>query len=196
MTINWLGKTCFKISASSGAELLIDPFEKEAGFRAPKISEGNIILFTEPNSKPLPGNFTITGPGEYDIKEIYIQGVEGFKKDKSKTTIYIIEAEGIKICHLGLLGQKELDKKELEGIGEIDILMIPAGGKESLEAKEALEVMSEIEPRITIPMNCTKEELDKFLKALGIKSLEALPKLSVKKKDLPQEEAKIIVLEP
>jgi hypothetical protein len=38
--------------------------------------------------------------------------------------------------------------------------------------------------------------VDKFLKVFGIRSLEPIKKLSIKKKDLSPEEAKIILLKP
>jgi len=207
MVINWYGQTCFKITANSNGsiDLIIDPFEKEIGLRPPRIDENSIILFSdEKDARSFAGgSFVITGPGEYDIKGVSIQGVEALKKDGKKTTIYVIDAEDIKICHLGLLGQKELPAKEVEGIGDVDILMVPVGGGNSVDAKESVEVISQIEPRITIPMFYSvaglKEKLDgldKFLKTLGIKSPEPLEKLSVKKKDLPEDEAKIVVLQP
>ena len=109
----------------------------------------------------------------------------------------------MKICHLGSLDQGELASKELEAIGDVDILMVPIGGKEALDTKEAIKIMSQIEPKIVIPMyykipglKIALDGLDKFLKSLGIKKIESLPKLSIKKKDLPEEEAKIITLKP
>ena len=122
----------------------------------------------------------------------------------------------MRLCHLGDLGQKELTPEQLEKIGEIDILMIPIGGTYTIGAKEAVRIMSQIEPNITIPMHyqipklkCSAslkisspqanklnlDGVDKFLKTMGIKSISPLPKLSVKKKDIEPEEAKIIILQ-
>ena len=96
-----------------------------------------------------------------------------------------------------------LDKDMQKLIRDSDILMIPAGGVYTIAAAEAIKVMAQVEPKITIPMHYQIPELkikllgiDKFLKGLGIKKLEPLPKLSIKKKDLSSEEAKIIVLQP
>jgi len=217
MTITWYGQTCFRIntqkSRNGSVNILIDPFEKEIGLRSPK-TEADILLVTHDNERTLSGNFfLINGPGEYDVKGVYIQGILGKKKDSNppttpyiikkeaseKTTICTIEAEKIKICHLGRLGQKELFPSQIERIGKVDILMVPIGGKETLEAEEAIKIMSQIEPKITIPMYYQfpkSDNLTKFLKSLGIKSLEPLPKLSIKKKDISEEEAKVIVLRP
>ena len=224
MNITWYGQTCFRIDTQKNknglVNILIDPLDKEGSFRSPKL-EADIFLSsngTEIKGKKLsPINdkyFSITGPGEYDIKGVYIQGlsagtsrsqrepVKAGKIEGKKTVIYTIESEGIKICHLGRLGGEELPPEQVEKIGEIDILMIPIGGNETINAKEALKIMSQIEPKITIPMyyqipklKIKLGSLNEFLKLLGMKSLLPLAKLSIKKKDISKEEAKIIVLE-
>jgi len=233
MNINWYGQTCFKINVqitkNQPVSILIDPFLSGTGLRSPK-ADADIILLSHPflpvgrqvlPAACLPGRqgrqvsekpgsldssiFLIDGPGEYDVKGVYIQGVQEFgrKGEVLENTIYIIEAEDIKICHLGLLLQNELSSEELNKIGEIDILMLPIGNKETIGPKEAVKIMSQIEPKITIPMyyripnlKTKLEKLDGFLNLLGIKSLAPVQKLSMKKKDLPAEEAKIVVLEP
>lgn len=217
MTITWYGQTCFRINTqknrSSSVNMLIDPLIKESGLRSPKL-EADILLFTlHPFSQKGEGfanskekkiasgeYFSITGPGEYDVKGVYIEGISGQTK---KNTIFTIEAEGMKICHLGKMDQKELSSEQLDKIGAVDILIVPIGGLEALNAEEAIKVMAQIEPKVTIPMyykvpklKVKLDTLDRFLKALAIKSLQPLPKLSIKKKELSSEEAKIIVLEP
>lgn len=209
MNITWHGQTCFRIITQKLKEgpvnILIDPFEKEVGLRVPK-TDSDILLITSQNKPcsfctPKKGEdrpFMITGPGEYDIKGAYVKGLSGGKGH----TIYVIDVEDMRICHLGLAVEEELTDKQIEEIGEVDILMVPVGGGESVDGKGAIKIMSQIEPRITIPMYYNlpglKEKLepiDNFLKALGIKSLPPQAKLSVKKKDLPSDEAKIIALE-
>ena len=212
MNITWYGQTCFRINSRKNKNgqlsILIDPFTKEIGLRAPKL-EADILLFTDPNaplflfkkeakSEEIISAFPITGPGEYDVKGVYIEGI--LAQDR---TIYTIESEEIKICHLGKLSQKELTPSQLERIGDIDVLMIPIGGGETINPEEAIKIMAQIEPKITIPMyyqipklKIKLESLTKFLKSLGISSLPPIAKLSLKKKDVPKDEAKIIVLQP
>jgi len=220
MNISWYGETCFRINTlknrNGSANILIDPPDKKSGLRSPKL-EADILLFTYPDSEKIK-SFSkecvlITDPGEYDAKEVFIRGISAQAKtgkispasagSRYGGTVYTIKAEGIRICHLGKLSQKELTSDQLEKIGAIDILMVPIGGERSLDAKEAIEIMSQIEPKIIIPMyyqipglRMKLDTLNKFLKALSIKLLQRLPKLSIKKKDLSSEEVKIIVLEP
>jgi L-ascorbate metabolism protein UlaG (beta-lactamase superfamily) len=203
MNINWYGETCFKITASRGkseqVNLIIDPPTEKSGIRGPKL-EADILISTDPKEKIEKGEYLIVNiPGEYDVKEVFIQGIQA-----RGSYIYVMEAEGIRVCHLGRIHQDELTSEQLETIGDVDILMLPVGGGESIDTVAAVKIMSQIEPKITVPMHYSidksKEKLEKlevFLKALGIDKLEKIQKLSIKEKDLPQEEeAKIIVLEP
>lgn len=217
MQIIWRGQACFQIitqkEKNNQVNIVIDPFNETTGLRVPTL-EADILLISHShhdhnNIKAVKGlPFLIAGPGEYEIKEVFIQGISAFHdsllgKERGLNTIYTIEAEGMRLCHLGDLGQKELTPEQIEKIGEIDILMIPVGGVYTISAKEAMKVMSQIEPKITIPMHyqipklkIKLDGLDKFLKTMGLKSIESLNKLSIKKKDLSEEEAKIIVLKP
>lgn len=217
MQIIWHGQSCFQILTTRGKNeslnIVIDPFDETIGLRIPKL-EADILLVTHPhpdhkNIKAVGGNpFLIENPGEYEVKGVFVQGIHSWHDDKGGkerggNTIYTIEAEDLKLCHLGDLGQKELTEEQVEKIGEIDILMIPVGGVYTISAKEAIKVMAQLEPKITIPMHYQIPKLklkldgvDKFLKALGIKKIEPVKKLTIKKKDILPEEAKIIVLSP
>ncbi|MDP2966958.1 MAG: MBL fold metallo-hydrolase [bacterium] len=217
MTIFWHGQSCFQIISSQGknnhVNIVIDPYSEDIGLKVPKL-EADILLITHGhhdhnNIKAVAGTpFLINGPGEYEIKEVFIQGISAFHdsssgKERGVNTIYTIEAEELRICHLGDLGQKELTPEQIDKIGQVDILMIPTGGVYTISAKEAVKIMSQIEPNIIIPMHyqlpklkLKLDGLDKFLKTMGIKKLDSLPKLSIKKKDVLPEEAKIIVLNP
>ncbi len=214
MFIKWYGQTCFRISSQKNKngiiDMLVDPFGKESGgLHPPKIKSDILLLNGASGDKkkritiPVENNFLVTGAGEYDIKGINIQGISSKTKVQGETNIiYIIQSEGIKICHLGEIGE-ELSSEQIETIGDIDILMIPIGGGNAYNAKEAMRAMSQIEPRITIPMyyriqglTMKLDSLSEFLKSLGIESLQPIAKLSVKEKDINKDEAKIITLEP
>ena len=215
MTIIWHGQSCFEMLSSQGknnhANIVVDPFDESTGLRLPRL-EADILLvshnhYDHNNVKAVAGSpFLIQGPGEYEVKGACVQGIGSFHdasqgKERGENTIYTIEAEGLRLCHLGDLGQKELTSEQVEGIGTADVLMIPVGGTYTISAKEAVKIMSQIEPSIVIPMHyqipklkIKLDGLDKFLKSMGIKKIEPLSKLSIKKKDISAEEAKIVVL--
>lgn len=217
MHIVWHGQSLFEITASpeknSQIKIVIDPFAESFGLKLPKL-EADILLISHKhedhnNVKAVLGNyFLVEGPGEYEIKNTIIQGISSFHDDSkdgqgNENTIYCLEVEDLRLCHLGDLGQKELTDEQLEKIGEVDILIIPIGGTFTISTKEAPKIMSQIEPKIIIPMHYALpnlkvklDPLDKFLKIFGIKSLKPIQKLSIKKKDVSSEEAKIVVLKP
>jgi L-ascorbate metabolism protein UlaG (beta-lactamase superfamily) len=219
MHIIWHGHSCFQIISPQGKEekikMVIDPFGEKVGLRVSKL-EADILLITHShdnhsNLKSVSGTpFLIEGPGEYEIKGVFIRGILAFHdnsqgEERGQNTIYTIETEGIHLCHLGDIGQKELTDSQLQELGEIDILIIPVGGVYTINSKEASTIISQIEPRIVIPMHYQVPKLklgkklegvESFLKTMGKKSVEKLPKLLIKKKDLPKEETRIIVLNP
>ncbi len=224
MHIIWHGQACFEIIASrqkgEQVSIWIDPFGPEVGLRPPQIS-GDIVLITHNhfdhnNKKAVKGlpagksgePFIIEGPGEYELKGIFVQGIFSWHDnsqgaERGANTIYTIEAEEMRLCHMGDFGQKELSEEQLEEMGDIDILMMPVGGVYTVGGQEAAKIIAQLEPRIVVPMHYALpglkvklDKVDKFLAEMGAKSVEPQPKLLIKKKDLPQEETKVVVLKP
>ncbi len=141
--------------------------------------------------------FVITGPGDYEIKEIFIKGVlseSDFAGKKYINTIYLFSLDNIKIAFLGTLGDFELSKKAREAINSPDILFIPIGGKGMLDAKNAAKLASTFEAKLVIPMDYDSTTLKAFLKEMGEEKAEVVDKLTLKKKDLDNKEGEVIVL--
>jgi len=216
MHIVWRGQSCFQITVSpqkrDQVSIVIDPFDESTGLKVPSLSADILLIthdhFDHNNKKAVTNNpFVIDGPGEYERRGVFVEGIPAFHDDKEGKergldAIYTIEAEELRLCHLGDFGQKELTPEQLEKIGDIDILMIPVGGVFTIDAKGASKVIAQIEPRIVIPMHYSVPKLkikldgiEPFLKEMGRKSVEPQEKLLVKKKDLTEEETKIVVLQ-
>ena len=231
--LTWAGQSCFQISVSNGkdheATIVIDPFDEKIGLKVPSFS-ADILLVSHAHHdhnnvaaiKPFgvaqgEGRpFLIESPGEYEVKGVFVQGIDSFHDDsegkqRGKNTIYTIEAENMRFCHLGDFGQKQLTDEQLEKIGKVDILMIPVGGTFTIDGHEAAKVIGQIEPKIVVPMHYAlalptgrqaklKVEIDgveKFLKAMGKKDVVSQDKLTIKHSALPKEGAmEIVVLQP
>jgi len=210
MVITWYGQSCFKIQ-SGEIVLFTDPFAKEIGLAPPR-GQANIVTvshnhFDHNNSEAINGgSLVIDGPGEYESKGVDIRGILSFHDDKEGkergiNTIYVIEMEGIKICHLGDLGQAKLAPEQVEKIDGVDILMIPVGGTYTIDEEMAAEIINQIEPRIVIPMHykipgltSKIEGVDAFLKEMGVAKKETVDKLTLKKKDLPEGDMQVVVM--
>ena len=216
MQITRLGHSCFKIQTKTTAgevTIVTDPYNKEIGFRMSKTTADIATVshdhYDHNKVKEVHGDpFVVNGPGEYEVKNIFIHGVASFHdqqegKERGGNIIYVVKFldEDITIAHLGDLGHV-LSDEQLEHLEKIDILLIPVGGKYTIDAKEAVEVINQIEPRIVIPMHYKTTGLkidglagvDSFCEEVGACS-EKMNKLKISKKDLPQEETKVIVLE-
>jgi L-ascorbate metabolism protein UlaG (beta-lactamase superfamily) len=109
--------------------------------------------------------------------------------------------DDLTICHLGDLGHV-LTTQQVEAMNNVDVLLIPVGGTNTINAAQAADVISLLEPRIVIPMHFKTEALkleidplDRFAKAMGLKETVAQPKLAVTKSSLP-EETQVVVLDP
>ncbi|MEK7791433.1 MAG: MBL fold metallo-hydrolase, partial [Deltaproteobacteria bacterium] len=162
MVITWYGQACFKIQ-SGERTLVLDPFAKSIGLTPPGISADVVFVTHEhsdhSNVKSIKGDFfLINGPGEYEVKGVKATGILSFHDNekgvkRGLNTLYLIEVEGIRILHCGDLGQDQLENSQLEEIGEVDILMIPVGGFFTIDAKAAVGIVNQVEPKIVIPMH-------------------------------------------
>jgi L-ascorbate metabolism protein UlaG (beta-lactamase superfamily) len=213
MYITWLGQSAFKFQdklGSDGITLATDPFDSEfTGLKMPSF-EADIVTISHDhkdhnNLKAIRKEpFVITTAGEFEYKGIYIEGVDSYHDDENGkkrggNIIYRICFEDLVVTHLGDLGTN-LNEKQLEILEGTDILLVPVGGGFTLDAKKAVEVINQLEPRIIIPMHYQidglKFDLDgveKFIKELGL-APEYEEKLKMAKRDLPTEDARLIIL--
>jgi L-ascorbate metabolism protein UlaG (beta-lactamase superfamily) len=141
--------------------------------------------------------FCISGPGDYEVKDIFIKGIMSNTEIGGKkyiNTIYLLSIDGVSIAFLGAMGEAELSKDAREAISEPDILFIPVGGKGEFNVKQSAKLASSLEPRLIIPMDYESDTLKAFLKELGEEKAEVVDKLTLKRKDLEGKEGEVIVL--
>lgn len=141
----------------------------------------------------------ISGPGEYEIKGIFIQGFGvpiTYKKEEKINTVYYLTLEGVRICFLGALSKTTFSEEIEENISEVDLLFVPIGGGDVLTPTDAYKVGQFFEAKIIIPMHYEKEgapQLKKFLEESGEK-VAPTDKLAIRKKDFEGKEGEVIVL--
>jgi L-ascorbate metabolism protein UlaG (beta-lactamase superfamily) len=207
MEISWLGHSCFQLRGKN-VTLITDPFSPQLGHSLGKISAPIVTI-----SHNHPGhNFVarvdgdpriVRGPGEYEISDVLITGVASYHDNKrgqelGRNTIYVIHMDDLVICHLGDLGHI-LQEEQLEEVADADILLIPIGGQHTINAAQAAEVISQVEPHIVIPMHYSSSigdapnPLDKFCREMGIEAINPQPKLSITRSALPAETQVVIL---
>ena len=218
MDIQWHGLSCVSLKGKN-ATLVTDPYDaKIAGIKLPKLVADVCVANAD---FPLHHAVEQLGkdvkvfdwPGEYESKGIIVQGIAAYdrpmekegerNKEAQRVIIYSIKIDGFSVCHLSNIGHR-LTPEMLEVIGNVDILLIPIGGADCLDAKKAHEVVEQIDPRVVIPMyykipgvKLPLAELAPFLKEIGMTASAAEKTLKFQTPSgLPQENTEFKVLEP
>ena len=212
MEITWYGHSCFRISERGLTTVVCDPYDnEEVGYEPLKLKADIVTISHESprhkNLKAVKGDpYIVSGPGEYEIGKVFITGLQTDKRRKNDqdspiNTLYLIDYFGITIVHLGDMMQVPT-QSEVESLGPVHVALVPVGGSNGLNATKASEVISLFEPNIVIPMHyatpASRVELDpigKFLKVMGLSSVETSPTLKVSKPDSLPEETQIFVLD-
>lgn len=198
MIITHFGRQHFKVTVGDLA-IAINPVSKEGKGKVAKYG-ADITLITTNHSdyngaeqtehgEKVP--FVVRGPGEYEVKDIFIKGfgtvtklMEGKKEKEYQNTSYVLTVDGIRITFLGALSQA-LSPEHKEIIDETDVLFIPVGHDGFLlNAYDAHKLAVALEPKLVIPMDYDEQSLPIFLKESGAEKIEPVEKLTIKKKDI------------
>jgi len=213
MYLTWLGHSCFKLQDKTGSEATVvvtDPFDPQfTGLKMPSL-EADIVTVSHDHQdhnylkairRP---PFVIRAAGEYEVRGVAVEGVDSYHDDqegakRGGNVIYRLDIDDITVTHLGDLGAS-LSAKQLEHLEGTDILLVPVGGHYTLDAKQAVEVVNQIEPKIIIPMHyavsglkISLDEVDKFIKELGLSPVKE-DKLKISRRDLPTEDMELVLL--
>ena len=216
MDITWYGLACFRIR-ERGVAIVCDPYQKTTGLTLPRL-KADIVTSSHDqlghnNIERVGGEpKVITGPGEYEVSNVFVTGATTYHRveegqPRERNIVFFFEIDGLTIGHLGDLGevpkQREIDDLNL---GEVDVLLVPVGGGNTLDPTRAVEAIGMLEPRLIVPMHYHHEGLneklcgplepvDKFLKELGVPVPEIQDSLKITKSSLP-DEAQVVLLNP
>ncbi len=214
MDITWYGLSCFRIR-ESGVTVVCDPYDKSVSSAAPKLRADILTI-----SHLRPGHSAvdrvagdakvISGPGEFEVKNVFVSALATYHRkqvDKplERNIAYFLEFGDLTVGHLGDIGEVP-HQSEIEAlnVGEVDILLVPVGGGDTLDPARAVEIIGLLEPRIVIPMHYqhpdlspslaeSLEPVEKFLKEFGVSVPDSLEMLKVSKSSLP-EETQVVLL--
>ena len=210
MDITWYGHSCFRLKDRIST-VVTDPYDKSLGLNLPKLKADIVTISHDVphhNSvSALKDEFKlIDGPGEYEIGGTFVTGVrlqppKEPSNGNGRNIVFVLYMEEMAICHLGDLGHVPT-QSQVEGLGSIDVLLVPVGGHNALNAAQAAEVISLIEPALVIPMHydlpglsIKLDPVGKFLKEMGNTKADPEDSFKFSKMNLP-EETQVILLEP
>ena len=211
MELSWLGHSCFRLRGKE-ATLITDPPGLSTGYTLGRLT-ADIVTISHHHAghdyvQGIGGDpHVVDGPGEYEIQQTLITGVQTYHDNErgkrlGRNTAYLITLDDIHFCHLGDLGSK-LDSRAQEALNGCDVLLIPVGGGNALNAEQATEVISQLEPRLIVPMHygtpafkpngSQLDPVDRFLREMGVEAPEPLPKVAITKASLPAEPQVILL---
>jgi L-ascorbate metabolism protein UlaG (beta-lactamase superfamily) len=198
------------------ASVVTDPYDDSLGYPPLRLKADIVTV-----SHAAPGHSNVeavkgerralTGPGEYEIGGVFITGIgttrpnSEAKKKKGgeasrKNTVYLFDYDGLTVCHLGDLDHVP-SQAQIEALGAVDVALVPVGGGGGLNAAQAAEVISLIEPSLVVPMHYRTETgsrdlepVSKFLKEMGLGVVKPEPILKITKSSLP-DETRVVLLE-
>lgn len=213
MEITWYGHSCFRITERGFANVVTDPFDSAVVGYNPLKLKAEIVTVScndlgHNNLSVVKGDaFEITGPGEYERGGVFITGIQTTPHDANgkslRNTLYVLDYGKLTILHLGKINFVP-SQSLIEELGNINVAMVPVGDGGALNASKAAEVISMLEPNIVIPMHYETpnsklglDPLSKFLKEMGITSLETMESYKVSGSTaFIDEETHVIALDP
>jgi L-ascorbate metabolism protein UlaG (beta-lactamase superfamily) len=211
MDVTWYGHACFRLRGRR-TTVVTDPYPPSLGAKLPRL-DAQLVTISHPSENHsfaggLPDDaYVVAGPGEYEVAEVQVQGLDTLQGTPDggpprHNTIYVIEIDDVRVCHLGDLGRIPDERLE-ERIGDVDLLLLPVGGGTALDATNAAEVVRQIEPRYVVPMHYALprlkvqlDPLDRFVQEMGITVVEPQPKVTVQSTSSAESEIKVVILEP
>ena len=210
MDINWYGFSCFRLR-ERGVTAICDPFSRKAtGIQLPKL-RADIVTISQDSSAQVQDTDVVggepkilRGPGDYEVKQVLVTGLPT-SLNGTRNVVFFLDFAGLTIGHLGELGQVPASVGG-EELGDIDVLLAPVSGPHIPDVSRIAEVISQLDPRIVVPMQYrheslrgelseTLEPVDRFLNELGISDPEVTDTLKLTKSSLP-EETQVVLLHP
>jgi len=165
--VQWFGQSFFQFTSSSGAKLVIDPFDNTYfNYPIPKGLTADVLLVTHEHNDHsnigiIGGSPLICrsekGVGRFERKGIRVTGTAAFHDEsrgaeRGNNTVYSFAMDGVRFCHVGDLGHL-LDEAQLKNIGPVDVLLLPVGGYFTIDTAKLDKLVAQINPRVVVAMH-------------------------------------------
>lgn len=206
MELIWYGLSCFRLTERKQATIVTDPYAPASGLPELKLKADVVTVSHDARGHnhvtAVTGNeYVLTGPGEYEIGGVFINGIATYGEDNNlRNVIFVFSYDGLTIAHLGDM-QEVPTQKQIEALEQVNVLLVPVGGGNSLSAAQAAELVSMLEPNIVVPMHyridglkITLDEVDRFLKEMGVSEIKEESSLKVSAGNLPEETETVLLI--
>ncbi|MGH2903417.1 MAG: MBL fold metallo-hydrolase [Solirubrobacteraceae bacterium] len=219
MQVEWYGQSAFLLTAGD-TKVAIDPFADMSAMAAkhgmrfdyPPIEgvEADLLLVTHEHFdhngvEAIGGDPAIlrstAGALESPIGAVTAIASEHDEvagTERGPNTIFVFELDGLRVCHFGDFGQRELRHEQAEAIGSVDLVILPVGGGPTAGASEAAAIVERLSPRWVVPMHYRTprigflETADEFLELMA--HVERLPGPTFETAELPVQDGPVAVV--
>lgn len=206
MEITWYGLSCFRLSERKHATIVTDPYNGKLGLPQLKLKSDVVTISHDAQGHNYEAavtgkTHTLTGPGEYEIGNVFITGiVTDDGEDANRNVVFVFDFDGVTVAHLG--DMKAVPKQtQIEALEQVNVLLVPVGSGNSLNAAQASELVSMLEPNIVIPMHyklpglkLDLDDVDRFLKEMGVTDPTEESMLKISNGNLPEETQTVILI--
>lgn len=206
MEITWYGLSCFRLSERKHATIVTDPYNGKLGLPQLKLKSDVVTISHDAQGHNYEAavtgkTHTLTGPGEYEIGNVFITGiVTDDGEDAKRNVVFVFDFDGVTVAHLG--DMKAVPKQtQIEALEQVNVLLVPVGSGNSLNAAQASELVSMLEPNIVIPMHyklpglkLDLDDVDRFLKEMGVTDPTEESMLKISNGNLPEETQTVILI--
>lgn len=207
MELFWHGLSCFRLTERYLATVVTDPYHAELGLRRLALDADVVTVSHDApghnNTAAISGyEYALTGPGEYEIGNVFITGIATAQDGSSLSNVlFMFDYDGIIVAHLGDMARVPT-QTQIEALEEIHVLLVPVGGGNSLNAAQAAELVSMLEPNIVVPMHyripnleLELDDVDRFLNEMGVTDPTEEQSLQLTSSNLA-EETEVVLLAP
>lgn len=207
MELTWYGLSCFRLAERGFAQVITDPFDEKVGLKAPNLKADIVTVSHDARGHNYIAGVSgyshaLTGPGEYEIGGVFITGIATAQQsEQQRNVLFMFDYEGLTVAHLGDMSQVPT-QTQIEALEQVNVLLVPVGGGGSLNASQAAELVSMLEPNVVVPMhyampklNIELDGVERFLSEMGVAKVEEMPVLRLSRSKLP-EETEIAILNP
>lgn len=210
MVITYHGGEFIKVSFGD-TTLAFNPISKKTKSNLKPTRFGADIAFVSANHPDFDGIdevtrsgkelFTITGPGEYEVKSVFAKGFptkSEYGGNMLHNTAYSVRLEGMNLLFLGAMSNAKIKQEVLEDMSTVDVLFLPIGGDGVLNTSEANKLAVSLEAKVIVPIHHVgmgeKDAIKTYLKDAGVEDVKPVDKLTLKKKDLETKNGEVVVL--